>query len=71
MAGAVPPAVIAAQGEMVDQIAWRIYGDTAMTAAILKANPGLADFGPRLPHGTRVALPPAQPATRTPISLWD
>ncbi|WP_343226435.1 MULTISPECIES: tail protein X [Lysobacter] len=38
------------------------------------ANPGLADLGPVLPHGTAVDLP--DPVTRAPdarplIQLWD
>lgn len=66
-------AVIARQGETVDQIAARCYGgDTAMTLAILEANPGLAALGPILPHGTVVALPAARTETAAPtISLWD
>lgn len=63
--------VIAHQGEAVDQIALRCYGTTAMAAAILEANPGLAALGAALPHGTRVKLPPAQAPTRRPTSLWD
>jgi phage tail protein X len=66
-------AVIARQGETVDQIAARCYGgDTAMTLAILEANPGLAALGPILPHGTAVTLPErvAAPAAAT-INLWD
>lgn len=66
------PVVIAKQGETVDQIAARCYdGDTRMTALILDANPGLAAFGPTLPHGTPVKLPPRQVPTKPLISLWD
>lgn len=66
-------AVIARQGETVDQIAARCYGgDTAMTLAILEANPGLAALGPILPHGTVVVLPELQAAPAAPtLSLWD
>jgi phage tail protein X len=66
------PVVIARQGETVDQIAARCYdGDTAMTALILAANHGLAAFGPTLPHGTPVSLPPRQVSAKKLISLWD
>jgi len=64
--------VRAKQGETVDQIAARCYdGDTSMTVAILEANPGLADLGAQLPHGTTVILPEKQTATATTTSLWD
>lgn len=66
------PVVIARQGETVDQIAARCYdGDTSMVPAILEANPGLADLGAALPHGTKVTLPPRIPPATRPISLWD
>lgn len=65
--------VIARQGDTVDLIAARCYdGDTSMVAAIYEANPGLATFGPILPHGTAVILPErvAAPAAAT-VNLWD
>lgn len=62
--------VHAKQGETVDQIALRCYGDTAMTPAIIEANPGLAALGPFLPHGTLVHLPEPRARTTTPLSLW-
>ncbi|MBC7907043.1 MAG: tail protein X [Rhodospirillaceae bacterium] len=64
--------VIAKQGETVDQIAARCYdGDTAMVPAILAANPGLADLGTALPHGTTVMLPEKITIPKTLTSLWD
>lgn len=64
--------VRAKQNETVDQIAARCYdGDTAMAAAILEANPGLAALGAFLPHGTLVTLPERRETTTTTISLWD
>jgi len=55
-------AVIASQGDTVDAICWRYYGRTAgVTEAVLEANPGLADLGPIIPHGTQVTLPDAAP----------
>lgn len=60
------------QGDTVDLIAARYYdGDTAMTVAILEANPGLAGLGPILPHGKRVTLPERRPKTSQGINLWD
>ena len=43
--------VRAQQGDTVDQIAYRHYGDSTMVEAILDANPGLAKHGTHLPHG--------------------
>lgn len=60
------------QGETVDLICRRAYGDTAMTAAVLSANPGLAALGPILPPGTAINLPPKQaPPPGRRINLWD
>lgn len=67
-------AVIASQGDTVDAICWRYYGRTAgVTELVLEANPGLADLGPILPHGTQVTLPDAAPQAeqRQVLNLWD
>ena len=66
--------VIANQGDTVDAICWRYYGRTAgVTEAVLDANPGLADLGPAIPHGTAVTLPDAAPQAeqRQVVNLWD
>lgn len=65
--------VRAIQGDTVDAICQRVYGRTAgVTEAVLAANPGLADFGPVLPHGTELDMPDIspQPAIRM-VQLWD
>lgn len=68
--------ITAMQGDTVDLICHRHYGNTAgITEAVYAANPGLADLGPVLPIGTPITLPdmPTQPAgaTRQQIQLWD
>ena len=66
--------VRARQNDTVDALCWRHYGRTAgVTEAVLEANPGLAEHGPFLPHGTRVNLPDSQPAApqRQVVNLWD
>lgn len=67
--------VYARQGDTLDTLCWRHLGRTAGTVeAALEANPGLASFGPVLPHGAAVDLPdPAasRPAQRALIQLWD
>lgn len=66
--------VHARQHDTVDAICYRAYGTTqGVTEQVLAANPGLAELGPLLPHGTPVVLP-ARPsaAQRTPtVQLWD
>lgn len=66
--------VIANQGDTVDAICWRYYGRTAgVTETVLDANPGLADLGPVIPHGTAVTLPDTAPQAeqRQVVNLWD
>lgn len=62
--------VLTQQGDTVDLVALRHYGDTTMVEAILDANPGLAAHGVTLPLGLRVTLPPAVPKTRQTVTLW-
>ncbi len=46
--------VRAHQYDTVDALCWRHYGRTqGVTEQVLKANPGLAEYGPFLPHGCR------------------
>lgn len=64
----------ALQGDMVDAICRRVYGDeSGFVEAVLDANPGLAEIGPILPEGTQVVLPDAKPEpTQEPlVTLWD
>jgi phage tail protein X len=68
--------VRAQQSDTLDALCWRHYGRTAsVVEAVLAANPGLADLGAILPHGTAVELPDlpasAQAATNTLVQLWD
>lgn len=64
----------ALQGESLDALCWRHYGRTAgVVEQVLEANPGLADIGVILPHGTLVNLPsaPAQANQAQMVNLWD
>ncbi|HEY3982526.1 tail protein X [Cedecea sp.] len=65
--------VIAQQGDTLDALCARYYGRTeGVFEAVLVANPGLAELGVVLPHGTGIELPDveAAPVTET-INLWD
>lgn len=58
-------------GDMVDAICKAHYGRENMTAAVYKANPGLAALGPVLSKGVLITLPVVAPApVRKPIRLW-
>ena len=70
----MPTQVRAQQGDTVDLILWRAYGQTAgVTEQTLELNPGLPDLGPLLPQGYPVTLPdpPAAPAHVERVNLWD
>lgn len=65
--------VRAQQYDTVDALCWRHYGRTdGVTARVLQTNPGLAEYGPFLPHGLPVELPDDAPAAVvSTVQLWD
>jgi phage tail protein X len=65
--------VYARQGDTVDLICLRQYGQTAaVTELVYRANPGLCELGPVLPIGTAVTLPDAAPQPeQNVVQLWD
>lgn len=66
--------VRAHQYDTVDAICWRHLGTTrGVVEQTLSLNPGLADQGPILAHGTLVRLPDVlnQPKTKLMVKLWD
>lgn len=70
----MPRTVHAQQHDTLDAICYRAYGRTAgVTEQVLQANPGLAELGPVLPHGTPITLPdiPQQPSRTLTVQLWD
>ncbi|MDV2903783.1 phage tail protein X [Grimontella sp. AG753] len=65
--------IYAQQGDTLDALCDRHYGRTqGVFEAVLAANPGLAEWGAVLPHGTAVELPDVQsaPVSQT-INLWE
>lgn len=65
--------VIAQQGDTLDALCHRHYGRTeGAVEAVMRVNPGLAEVGVILPHGTAVTLPvmATAPTTET-VQLWD
>jgi phage tail protein X len=70
----MPTIYITKQGEMVDMICRRAYGDeSGYVEKVLDANPGLAGRGLVLPIMTRVVLPdlPRAAPEKKIVSLWD
>ncbi|ATA57207.1 phage tail protein [Variovorax boronicumulans] len=70
----MPRTVIAQQHDTVDLLCLRHLGATAaVTEAVYRLNPGLADIGPILPLGREVILPdlPANTARVETVQLWD
>lgn len=65
--------VRAQQNDTIDALVWRHYGRTAgIVEAVLLANPGLADQGAILQHGTTVTLPDiTPPPQKRLVQLWD
>ncbi|UXM94330.1 MULTISPECIES: tail protein X [unclassified Bartonella] len=61
------------QGEMLDRICRKIYGDeSGYVEAVLEANPGLAKKGEPLPFGTLIMLPEVEKNNELNlVYLWD
>lgn len=66
--------VYAHQNDTVDSICWRYFAATSgIVEQTLELNPGLVDYGPVLPHGTKVKLPniKIKPVNKLMVKLWD
>lgn len=64
--------VTAQSGDTLDQICIRHLGNTGALEQVLILNPNLAQQGPILEIGTRIALPDTPlAATKKMIHLWD
>lgn len=62
------------QGEMIDAICRRVYGDeSGYVEAVLEANPRLASTTAPLPMGVEITLPDLVDASLVipVVSLWD
>ena len=69
--------VIAHQGDTLDRLCWRTYGENMLGTSVLERalalNHGLADLGEVLPLGTQVTLPvlPSAATQTATIQLWE
>ncbi|WP_145507199.1 tail protein X [Yersinia alsatica] len=65
--------VIASQGDSLDVLCYRHYGYTeGVIEQVFIVNPGLAELGVILPHGTAIELPTINTAPkRETVNLWD
>ena len=63
----------AKDGDVLDAVAARVYGDEHAVIEILAANRGLATQPPHLTAGTLVALPTVtpHPPERPTVQIWD
>jgi phage tail protein X len=59
-----------AEGDTLDWLCWRHYGAAGHEAAVLEANPGLADLGPELTSGLHVTLPVLPKPAAQAVPLW-
>ncbi|EJL7016348.1 tail protein X [Vibrio cholerae] len=60
------------EGDVLDRICWRHYGRENAVVEVMKANPGLADYGAVLPSGLQITLPDIAPESRPEANaLWD
>jgi len=62
------------QGETIEQVSLRVYGDVSMVEALYEVNRHLASYGPRLPMGVLIQTPPkTQSSTpvEAPLTLWS
>jgi phage tail protein X len=59
-------------GDMLDAVCWKLYGNESTVAAVLEANSGLADYGPIFPAGVVIMLPDLVTGQeKQAIRLWD
>ena len=64
--------VITYDGDVLDDLIWQHYGRTDVLAAVLEANPDLAQLPPVLTAGLVIVLPDLPLPTETPvIRLWS
>ncbi len=60
-------------GDMVDDVAFRYYGQTSggEVEAVYAANYRLADLGPELPAGIVISLPDVPPPRKDVVRLFS
>lgn len=64
--------VITCDGDVLDDLIWQHYGRTDVLAAVLEANPDLAQLPPVLTAGRVIELPDLPLPTETAvIRLWS
>ncbi|WP_310606948.1 tail protein X [Buttiauxella brennerae] len=63
---------ITRDGDILDDICWRFYGNADNIILVLNANPGLSESGNYYTAGVKIELPAIEnkPTIYT-VSLWD
>ena len=66
-------AYITIENDMIDNIAFKIYGEESLIALLLNANPGLVDQPILLPAGLQIMLPdePEKSVENEIINIWS
>jgi phage tail protein X len=68
----MPKRVITHGGDVIDDLVWQHYGRSDVLAAVLQANPHLAQLPPILEAGLLIELPDLpQPLEAAVIRLWS
>lgn len=68
----MPKEIITRDGDLLDDLIWRYYGRREVLAAVLEANPWLAQSPPILAAGRVIVLPDLpQPSEAPVIRLWS
>lgn len=58
-------------GDVLDLVCFRFYGQVGMTAQVLSANPNLSELGSVLPSNIEILLPDLVTQSKEVVSLWD
>ena len=68
----MPKRVMTHDGDVLDDLIWQHYGRSDVLAAVLEANPALAQLPPVLTAGLVIELPELQfPVEEPVIRLWS
>lgn len=63
---------ITEEGDMLDDIAFKVYQDETMVKMIMQENPGLVEMPLILPYGLEITLPdaPIKPVQKPIDDIW-
>lgn len=59
------------EGDVLDLVCFKFYGQSGMTAQVLASNPNLSEHGSILPSGIQIIMPELVTKSEATVSLWD